>query len=294
MKIERECIFIDVFTDTPYAGNQLAVFPDGGGLNTEHMQKLAQEINYSETTFLIEGNLPNYDYEVRIFTIKSELPFAGHPIIGTAYAIKNILNAWPEGRDEIKLKTGVGKIPVFKEDGSIWMTQNEPEFNLQYNDKKEIAGLVNLLPEDISDDLPIEEVNTGNNILIIPVKTLTAIQRATGNVNNLTEFFSRGTAFAPYLFTLETVSGQASVHTRLFAAHLGIIEDAATGSAAGPLTAYLLKTNIFGKEFQIQNEQGIEMERPSIIRMKGKLKDNRYKIQIGGNCAYVGKGQFIL
>lgn len=290
--MERECIFLDVFTETPYAGNQLAVFPDGAGLTTEQMQKLAQEINYSETTFLIKGKAPDYDYEVRIFTIKSELPFAGHPIIGTAYVINNILKTWPTGRNELKLKTGVGVIPVFKEDGYIWMIQNEPEFNLQYQDKKEISGLINLPPEDISDDFPIEEVDTDNNILIIPVKSLSAAQRASGNVNKLAEFFTEKTAFVPYLFTLETLNERTSVHTRLFAAHLGIIEDAATGSAAGPLTAYLLKYKVFGNSFTIQNEQGMEMGRPSLIRMKGELKDNRFKIQIGGNCAYVGKGQF--
>lgn len=292
--MERECIFIDVFTDKPYAGNQLAVFPDGTGLTSEQMQKLAKEINYSETTFIFQGKPPEYDYQVRIFTINSELPFAGHPIIGTAYAIKNILGMWPESRGELRLKTGVGVIPLFEEAGNIWMTQNKPEFNTQYRDKKEIAGLINLSPEDISDDLPVEEVDTGNNILIVPVKNLAAVRQASGNVNNLINFFSRGTAFVPYIFTLETESEQASVHTRLFAAHLGIIEDAATGSAAGPLTAYLLKYRVLGDSFNIRNEQGLEMGRPSIILMQGEVKENTYSIKIGGTCACVGRGQFTI
>ena len=290
--MERECIFVDVFTDVPYAGNQLAVFPDADDLTDEQMQKLAQEINYSETTFILDGDRPEADFEVRIFTIKYELPFAGHPLLGTAYTIMNILDIWPGKKDILKLKTRVGVIPLEKGNANIWMTQNEPEFFNQYTDKNEIADLINLSSEDISSDLPVEEVSTGNIILIVPVKSLSAIRNATGNVNNMSDFFRDKTAFVPYLFTLETTNEETQVHTRCFAAHMGIIEDAATGSAAGPLTAYLLKHDVFGKDFEITNEQGIEMGRPSRILMKGKIKDNRYSVKIGGTCTYIGKGQF--
>jgi trans-2,3-dihydro-3-hydroxyanthranilate isomerase len=149
-----------------------------------------------------------------------------------------------------------------------------------------------LSPEDIADNLPVEEVSTGINVLIIPVKNLSAIQRASGHVNNLNRFFQEKDSLAPYLFTLETLSASAKVHTRFFAPHLGVIEDAATGAAAGPLTAYLLRYGVFGKNFEIQNEQGIEMGRPSRILMKGEIKDNVYTIKVGGTCAYVGRGEF--
>lgn len=119
--------------------------------------------------------------------------------------------------------------------------------------------MINLSPEDIPGSLPIEEVSTGINILIIPVKNLSAIQRAIGHVNNLNKFFRNKDSLAPYLFTLETMDASAKVHTRFFAPHLGVIEDAATGAAAGPLTAYLLKYDVFGRCFEIKNEQGIEM-----------------------------------
>ncbi len=290
--MERECIFVDVFTDVPYAGNQLAVFPNAGGLNSQQMQKLAQEINYSETTFILDGAKAEADFEVRIFTIKFELPFAGHPITGTAYTILDILGIGPKRKDVLKLKTKVGVIPVEKDGENIWMTQNQPQFFAKYTDKEEIAALANLSPEDIADDLPVEEVSTGSNMLIVPVKSLEAVQRAAGNVNNMSRFFRNRTSIAPYLFTLETVDKKARVHTRLFGAHLGIIEDAATGSAAGPLTAYLLKYGLFGKSFEIINEQGLEMGRPSKILMKGELNDNSYTVKIGGKCAYVGRGRF--
>ncbi len=292
--MKKECIFIDVFTDIPYSGNQLAVFPDANGLSTEQMQKLAKEINYSETTFIFDGGNPEADFEIRIFTIKFELPFAGHPVLGTAYSIMNIFDIWPEKKDILKLKTKAGIIPLEKRRGIIWMTQKEPQFFGQYTDKKEIADLVNLSPEDIPDDLPIEDVSTGINMLIIPIKNLSAIQRATGHVNNLNKFFKNKNSLAPYLFTLETMNDRAKVHTRFFAPHLGIIEDAATGAAAGPLTAYLLKYDLFGNCFEIQNEQGIEIGRPSKILMKGEIKDNKYTIKIGGTCVYVGRGEFII
>ena len=289
--MEYECFFVDVFTDTPYSGNQLAVFPGADGLDSTQMQKLAQEINYSETTFILDEGGPEADFHVRIFTIQSELPFAGHPIIGTAYTIMNILDYRTDKKDVLKLKTNVGAIPVEKTGDNIWMTQNDPDFLGRHTDLREIADLVGLSPEDISNDLPVEEVSTGNNILIIPVSNLSAIQRAAGNVNNMTKFFRNRTILAPYLFTLETVNTEAKIHTRLFAPHMGIIEDPATGSAAGPLTAFLLKHRVFGDSFEIINEQGIEMGRPSKILMKGEVK-NRYTIKVGGTCAYTGRGWF--
>ena len=181
----KKCLFVDVFTDKAYAGNQLAVFPEANGLSTEHMQKLANEINYSETTFVSKWNSPEADYNVRIFTLAQELPFAGHPILGTAYIIMHINNTWDA---TIHLKTKVGVIPLRKENGEIWMTQNPPEFLSQYNDKKEIADLIGLMPEDISDDIPVEAVSTGNTVLIIPIKDLKAIQRAEGNAQKLRMF----------------------------------------------------------------------------------------------------------
>ena len=290
----KECIFLDVFADRPYSGNQLAVFPNAHRLTTEQMQKLANEINYSETTFILDSEDPTADFETRIFSVRHELPFAGHPTLGTAYAIMNILDIWPEKGNKLNLKTKVGVIPLEKTDDVIWMRQNEPEFFAQHTDKEQVAGLLNLSPKDISDDLPVEEVSTGNNMLIIPIASLAATQRADGNVNKLKEFFSGKNSVGPYLFTLETVDPTARVHTRFFASHMGIMEDAATGSAAGPLTGYLLKHNVFGKSFEIGNEQGIEMGRPSRILMKGEVEGNKYTVRIGGKCAYVGRGEFTI
>ena len=289
--MKKECLFVDVFTDAPYAGNQLAVFSDTKGITDEMMQKLANEINYSETTFISASSDGKADFDMRIFTATRELPFAGHPTLGTAFCIMELLDVWQKPRDVLRLKTKVGVIPLRKENDGIWMTQNEPEFFDQYTDKKEIAQLVGLSVEDFSDTLPIEEVSTGNTVLIIPVKTLHAMRRAEGHVNNMKRFFARR-GVGPYLFSFETTEPTSHVHTRFFAPHLGIMEDPATGSAAGPLAGYLLKHGVFGGSFDIVNEQGIEMGRPSKIRMRGSEKNNIYTVEIGGTCVYVGKGMF--
>ncbi|MFC1884800.1 PhzF family phenazine biosynthesis protein [Thermodesulfobacteriota bacterium] len=291
--MKKECFLLDVFTSTSFAGNQLAVFPSADDLSSEQMQKLANEINYSETTFIFKSPDADADYDIRIFTPYTELPFAGHPTLGTAYAILNALET-DETRTKIKLKTKVGVIPLEKSEDIIWMRQNDPEFFNIYKNKSEIADLVGLNSDDISDDLPIEEVSTGNTILVVPINDLSAIKRAVGNMNRIADFFKNRKSMAPYLFTLETENPQSKIHTRFFAPHLGIIEDPATGSAAGPLAGYLLKYNVFGNRFEVQNEQGIEIRRPSQILMRGSNVDGKYKIEIGGTCYFLGYSTFNL
>ncbi len=283
---------MDVFTDTPFTGNQLAVFPYADDLSDKQMQKLANEINYSETTFLLKSHDLKADFDIRIFTPKTELPFAGHPTLGTAYALLNILDNKLKNQTRINLRTKAGIIPLEQANGFLWMKQNNPEFFQTYQDLDEIAELVGLEKTDILEDLPIEEVSTGNLMLLIPVKGLASIRKAKGNADKITNFFARHESTAPYLFTLETEDPRSKVHTRMFAPHFGILEDPATGSAAGPLTGYLLKHNVFGSKFEIQNEQGIEMGRPSRIMMRGGLNDGNTEIEIGGKCCFIGQATF--
>ena len=289
--MKKECIFIDAFTHVPYAGNQLAVFPDGGGLSTAQMQALAKEINYSETTFILSADDAVADFTVRIFTPARELPFAGHPTLGTAYAIMDVFDIWADKKDTLRLAMQVGVIPLRKEKGVIWMKQNSPEFFAQHSDRERIAGLFDISADDIADVLPVEEVSTGNRILIVPVKTLDAVQRAQGNATNMKDFF-KGDLIGPYLFSLETTEPSTQIHSRFFAPHLGILEDPATGSAAGPLVGYLLKHGVFGDRFEVVNEQGVEMGRRSIIVMRGSRRGEDYAVEIGGKCAYVGRAEF--
>lgn len=290
--MKKDCILLDVFTDIPFTGNQLAVFPSADDLNPEKMQKLTSEINYSETTFIFNSPDSNDDFNIRIFTPRSEIPLVRYSTLGTAYAILNHLDTKLKLNNTIKLRTKVGIIPLEKSDGNIWMRQNDPEFFEIFRDKNEIAELVGLMPDDISDDLSIEEVSTGNTMLLIPVKSLSSIRKAIGIGNKITDSFADKKSMAPYLFTFETEDSESKVHTRLFAPHFGIIEGPTTGSATGPLTGYLLKYDVFGKRFEIQNEQGIEIGRPSKILMRGCCIDGKFKIKIGGKCQFIGQSTF--
>ena len=140
--MKKECIFLDVFTGTPYTGNQLAVFPSADDLDEVQMQKLANEINYSETTFIFKSPDVYADFDIRIFTPFSEIPFAGHPTLGTAYSLLNYFDTKLKNKNSIKLRTKVGIIPLEKSDGNIWMRQNDPEFFKIFKDKKIIAELI--------------------------------------------------------------------------------------------------------------------------------------------------------
>ncbi len=289
--MKKKCVFVDVFTDVAYAGNGLAVFPDASGLSSSQMQRLANEINYSETTFIVGRGGPEADFDIRIFTPANELPFAGHPVLGTAFAILELFESWPASRSGLRLRTKAGVIPLEKRGQALWMTQNEPVFLRQHGSTDEIASMVNLDASDIRADLPAEEVSTGNRVLIVPVKSLDAMSRARGNAAQMAALLDDG-VLGPYLFSLETTDPGKAVHTRFFAPHLGIIEDPATGSAAGPLVGYLLKHRIFGERFEIENEQGVEMGRPSRILMRGAVEDGRYCVEIGGTCCSVGDAEF--
>lgn len=292
--MEKECVLLDVFTKTPFSGNQLAVFFDSDGLETQQMQKLAKEINYSETTFISKSHDRDADYNIRIFTPRQEMPFAGHPTLGTAYSLLNIFDSSVKGSEKVRLRTQVGIIPLEKRGENIWMRQIEPIFYDVLSDRESAAQMIGLDTEDISDDLPIEEVSTGNTFAIIPVKTLSAMNRAMGHTDWMEQFFSGRKSKAPYLFSLETENPEASVHTRMFGAHYGITEDAATGSAAGPLVGYLLKHKVFGKRFEVINEQGVEMGRPSMIHLKGEEKNGSASVEIGGTCVLMGRSQFLI
>lgn len=291
--MKKSCVFVDVFTDVPYAGNGLAVFPDARGLIDEQMQHLANEINYSETSFVLESTHPGSDRDVRIFTPANELPFAGHPVIGTAYALLEFFDVRGDETGILRLRTKVGVIPVTREGRDVWMTQNPPEFLARHADLAAVARLVNLTTADIMSDLPVEDVSTGNRTMIVPVKTLEAVARARPDGGLMIERLPRD-LLGIYIFSLQTTQPGVAVHTRFFAPHVGILEDPATGSAAGPLTGYLLKHRVFGDRFEIENEQGVEMGRRSRILMRGAEVDGTYTVRIGGTCAHVGRAEFVI
>ncbi len=294
---------VDVFTDTPFCGNPLAVILDGSGLSREQMQAIACEMNLSETTFVLPPTAPSADARVRIFTPRLELPFAGHPVVGTSYALvtEGILPR-PPGIFEIKLELGVGVLPVEVACVGdvvmgVMMTQGAPQFlaTLSVEEIRTVAQGLGLDPQDIlGTGLPTQLVSTGLPQLMVPVRSLAAVQAITLDLAALHAVCEGYDTQSVYVFTLETITTSAHVHTRLFAPAAGILEDPATGSASGALGAYLVHHGVLGDDaalIDLENEQGYELGRPSRISIEVERTGSSIsRIRVGGRVVKVMEG----
>ncbi len=294
---EFEFNIVDVFAEEKFGGNQLAVFKNTHSLNPSEMQKIAKEMNYSETTFVLSDETRNEGYDVRIFTPQTELPFAGHPTLGTAYVIHEEIIK--NQTIEIKLNLKIGQIPVtlnFKnyQVHTLWMKQNPPIFGDQYGADR-MAEILELSINDIEDSYPICEVSTGFFCFIVPVKTLAAVEKASVNLKKFYEFIETTQAKTILVFTKETLQKKNDLHVRFFAHYLGVPEDPATGSANGCLAAYLMKYRYFGGEkINVRVEQGYELGRPSLLLLKSEEKAGEINVRVGGRVFMVASGRIFL
>jgi trans-2,3-dihydro-3-hydroxyanthranilate isomerase len=296
MPITVPYYIVDVFAESKYAGNPLAVFLDADELTSEEMQSIARETNYSETTFVANRPGPDGSYSVRIFTPEEELPFAGHPTLGTAYVLQRIRLLEPVAG--ITLRLGVGPIDVaFDYDDSdapsrLWMRQNQPSFGASFAGTR-IADVLGVDAGDLDKELPIQEVSTGLSSLIVPFATLDALQRARPNRDKLLKLAKETGAKAVLAFARQAVLPDHDLHVRVFVESLGIPEDPATGSANGSLTGYLLKHRVYGDSFALEAEQGYAVGRPSLLSLRGAAKeDGSYDIVVGGRCFFVARGEW--
>lgn len=286
---------VDVFAETKYTGNQLAVILGEGVelLSDQEMLKIAQEMNYSETTFICDSEQQNGGYPVRIFTPKRELPFAGHPTLGTAYIIAEEIIK--DSVNQVILNLAVGQIPVTwktTESGKqiLWMRQNSPEFNHIY-DWQLLAPVLNLEPSDFDINYPIQEVSTGIPFIIVPLKTQSALKQAKVNIEHYSEFIQTTIAKEIFIFCPETHNPNNHLCARMFAPALGITEDPATGSANGCLAGYLSHYNYFGSDVvNIRVEQGYEIDRPSLLLLKAEKTGDLIQVEVGGNVIKVAEG----
>ena len=287
---------VDVFAEKKYAGNQLAVVLDAGSLLASEMQRLAKEMNYSETTFILSRKLVKGGFDVRIFTPDREIPFAGHPTLGTAFIIQQEVLDQPA--DQITLNLGVGQIPVAfrtEEDGTerLWMKQNAPAFGPKI--KVATAALLLGLPaKEVDDRFPIEQVSTGLPFMIVPLKTLDALKRIHLDAGMYSKLAQKHEAKAILAFCPETNYRQNQLCARVFAGFYGVPEDPATGSANGCLAGYLVKNQYFGeKRIDIRVEQGYEIGRPSLLLLKAEERDNSIDVFVGGRVIEVARGEFL-
>ncbi|MCF7804364.1 MAG: PhzF family phenazine biosynthesis protein [Candidatus Marinimicrobia bacterium] len=284
---------VDVFAREQFTGNQLAVFPDAGGLSTEEMQSLALEMNYSETTF-ITGDMENDGgYPVRIFTPREEVPFAGHPTLGTAFVIHEYV--LPDRTHEITLNLKVGQIPVqVEQDPPLYrMTQQPPEFGDEL-DPESLAKVLNIDPGDIETRFPIQSVSTGLPFIIVPLKTLSAVKQSQIDHRHYPGLIRNSETKAILIFAPETLHQGNDLHARVFAEYYGVPEDPATGSANGCLAGYLAKYRYFrNPNIDIRVEQGHEIGRPSLLHLRTELTSEGIRVQVGGQVIPVARGETI-
>jgi len=287
---------VDVFAIAPYTGNQLAVFTNASAISDAQMQQIAKEMNYSETTFLTSPTPKNGGYNVRIFTPKKELPFAGHPTLGTAYIIqKEIIQ---EPIDVVNLNLQVGQIPVTwhnsEDTGEVlWMRQNPPSFH-QILDANALAPVLNLDLDEIDSRFPIQEVSTGIPFIIVPLKTHASLKRIRVNREKFFELVEKTQSKEILVFCPETYSPENQLSVRVFAEFLGIPEDPATGSANGCLAGYLVEHSYFGdKPVDVRVEQGYEIGRPSLLLLKAHSREDTIEVSVGGKVVTIAKGEFL-
>ena len=289
---------VDVFAIAKYTGNQLAVFPNADQISDQQMQQFAKEINFSETTFITASFPKENEYDVRIFTPNQELPFAGHPTLGTAYIIRDYLLSQEQKTNinQLTLNLKVGKISVTIETTSqgeeiFWMRQNNPEFG-QSISPETMAAVLSISPDQINPNFPIQEVSTGIYFLIVPVNSLETLKQIKINLEMYYQLISSLDAKSILVFCPETYSPENDLCVRVFADYLGIPEDPATGSANGCLAGYLLENKVFPTEkspLQVKVEQGYEINRPSLLFLEASQEE----IKVGGQVKTIAQGSFI-
>ena len=291
----------DVFTDRLFGGNQLAVFLDGRGLSTETMQAIAKEMNFSETTFVLPPEQAGTDARMRIFTPGEELPVAGHPTIGSTFALARA-GVIERDRPSFVFGLGVGPTPVsltWKGDdlGFVWMTQGLPTFGEPITDPARAAAALSLSPAAVSSTgHPIQIVSCAVPFLFVPLATRSAVDNAVANPGLLDQLLSDAGASAHgvFIFSAQPGDRKSTVYSRMFAPELGIVEDPATGIASGPLGCYLVRHRIVpsDKASAMISLQGAKMWRPSYVHIsidadkEGKIGG----VRVGGEAVLAGEG----
>ncbi len=284
---------MDVFAAKPLEGNPLAVFPDAHGLSDAEMQAVAKEMNLSETTFILRRDASTEAQQgvrVRIFTVEEELPFAGHPTLGTAFVLRG-----ETGAPEVALDLNVGKIPVTFEqkDGTVFgeMRQRDPEFGAQH-DREAVARATGLNLADLEPELPIETVSTGVPFTIVPMRTLKAIQNLRIDTARAAEYLEPTGSKFFFFVSRQTVDRAARLHARMIF-YNG--EDPATGSASGCAAAWMVQHGVAKPDERVLIEQGVEMKRPSRIFVRAGKTDHRVtNVRVGGNAVEVMRGEITL
>jgi trans-2,3-dihydro-3-hydroxyanthranilate isomerase len=282
---------VDVFAEQKYQGNQLAVFAVDRDLASEEMQQIAREMHFSESTFILSRDRRDGAFDVRIFTPDMEVPFAGHPTLGTAFVLREILG-W-ERADRVVLNLGVGPIPVDFRDGILTMEQKTPVFGPVIEDRQRIADILGIPLADLEEKLPIQVVSTGLPAVIVPLRTRDAVARCAIRAELYQRFLDDTAKAAICAFTGEAEHAGNDFRVRVFVDDPGFFEDPATGSANGNLAGYLLEHGYFDRtDVQYRVEQGYEMGRPSLLYVAAMKNERGTHIRVGGRVFRVAEGRW--
>lgn len=292
-------LHLDVFTDRSFEGNQLAVFPEPPELSTAQMQRVAKEMNFSETTFIYPA-AGGGDAKMRIFTPGEELPIAGHPTVGSTFALA-LEGHIPHGRDRFVFELGVGPTPVSLEwtDGQlsfVWMTQPNPRFGGTIDDRPALGAAIGVDAADLVDGWPAQWVSCGVPYLLIPLKSREAVDAVSLDRRALVRCYEAADLEeAPvYVFTTDGPGNGETAYSRMLAPGFGIAEDPATGSAAGPLGCYLVQHGVVSgaEAAAMVSLQGVAMGRASRIHIAIEgVPDAISRVRVGGQAVLVGRGE---
>ncbi len=282
----------DVFTDRKYGGNQLATLVDCDAMDSTEMQRIAREINFSETTFITSLQPQRGGYDVRIFTPRAEVEFAGHPTLGTAFVIRELLRLSREPMITLNLR--IGQIPVTFTTGDgppqLSMQQVTPVFGLR-REAAALASVLGLDAGDIDGQLPVEEVSTGFPTLVVPLRSLDALKRIKINRDAYFSLVDAAWAKIILVFARQGQEAGQDIAVRVFADYYGIAEDAATGSSNGALAAYLFRHGLYGApSVEVRVGQGYEMLRPSSLVLRTRVVDGQTQVFVGGSVVAVASG----
>ena len=289
----------DVFTDRPFEGNQLAVFPAAAALDDPLMQAIAREMNFSESTFIMAPEAPGTDVRMRIFTPGSEMPVAGHPTIGSTFALAET-GAIEPGAARFVFGLGVGPTPVDLEwDGDrlrfAWMTQLNPAFGPPVPQREAVAAAIGLREQDLAAGLPIRTVSCGVPFLYVPLRDNATVDMAIPDAAAFRRLAdATGIDLPIFLFAFMQ---PAAAHSRMFAPELGILEDPATGIASGPLGCYLVEHGLVSGDAArgIVSMQGVAMGRPSKIHIAITGKPGAItNVRCGGHAVLVARGEMVV
>ena len=284
---------VDVFSNKLFGGNPLAVFLKGENFKEDQLQQIAREMNLSETTFVFPPSHPDANFDVRIFTPGKEIPFAGHPTLGTAFVLKySGLISNTKNNLILNFKSGLISVHL-QEDGIFLMKTPEGKILQTFSNTKEVADTLGLKPHNIEPNLPIQTVTTGFPALLVPINSLGAMKEILLDLALLKPLLKEAKVDMIYPFTRQTFEEKNSIHARGFAPFIGIPEDPGTGSVASALGYYLNEKN--SKENRIIIEQGYEMERPSNIFVEiDEVEGRANEIRVGGRVRLVFKGNLYL